>query len=184
MLGGKFVTEQMWPKVGISFDSVQRGEHADMWSTTEPFDPDEWAKFNAWLDRVYADFTGKVAEGRGIPVARVREIAKGRVWSGADAKRLGLVDELGGYPVALRLAREAAGLAPDAAVRVREYPQPKSFFEELFEESPESSEGEGAQAALVATLRELAPLVRALREAGVLGPREPATLRMPPVEVR
>jgi protease-4 len=184
VLGGKFVTDQMWPKIGVTFDSVQRGEHADMWNTTEPFDPDEWDKFNAWLDRVYTDFTTKVAEGRNLPIERVREIAKGRVWSGADAKEIGLVDELGGYAVALRLAREAAGMAPDAAVRVREYPRARGLFEELFEESADSSEEEGAKAAMVAALRELAPLVRALREAGVLAPREPATLRMAPVQVR
>lgn len=183
VLGGKLVTEQMWPKIGVSFDSVQRGEHADMWNTTEPFDPDEWDKFNSWLDRVYDDFTTKVAEGRNLPIERVREIARGRVWSGADAKRVGLVDELGGYPVALRLAREAAGMAPDAPIRVREYPRAKSFFEELFEESPDSSEEEGARA-MVAALRELAPLVRALREVGVLQPTEPTTLRMPTVQVR
>jgi protease-4 len=188
VLGGKFVTTEMWPKIGVTFDSVQRGEHAEMWSTTDAFDPDEWAKFNAWLDRVYTDFTTKVAQGRNLPIERVREIAKGRVWSGLEAKRLGLVDELGGYTVALRLAREAAGIGPNTRVQVREYPRAKGPFEEIFEESPDSSDAEGAQArALVATvraLRELAPLVEVLREAGVMERRDPATLRMPPVEVR
>jgi protease-4 len=195
VLGGKFITEEMWGKLGITFDSVQRGEHAEMWSTTEPFDPDEWTKFNAWLDRVYADFTQKVAEGRGVPLERVRELAKGRVWSGVDAKRLGLVDELGGWPTALRLAREAARLDPDARVRLREYPRRRGPLEELFEEKPDSSDEEGAQAELglastlralraLHALRALEPALERLHEAGVLGERPPETLRMQEVTVR
>ena len=53
--GGKMVTRDLWAKLGITFDSVQRGAHADMWSGIEPMDEDEWAKFNGWLDRVYDD---------------------------------------------------------------------------------------------------------------------------------
>jgi protease-4 len=195
VLGGKFVTAEMWKKLGISFDSVQRGDHADMWSSLEPFDPDEWAKFNGWLDRVYADFTGKVAEGRGLPLERVQELAKGRVWSGVDAKRLGLVDELGGWTTALRLAREAAGIPADAAVRLREFPRARGPFEELFEERPDSSDDEGAQAAVdlgrvadalraLRALESLRPLLETLHETGVLGERPPQTLRAPEVRVR
>jgi protease IV len=194
VLGGKFVTTEMWKKLGISFDSVQRGEHAEMWSTTEPFDPDEWAKFNAWLDRVYTDFTGKVAAGRKLPIETVREIARGRVWSGVDAKRLGLVDELGGWSTALRLAREAAKIDPDATVQLREYPRARGPFEEIFAEDPDSSEDEGAQSEAGVTsvlrglralraLRALAPALRALEEAGLVGEPRPHTLRMPDVEV-
>jgi protease-4 len=198
VLGGKFVTTEMWSKVGISFDSVQRGEHAEMWSSGEPFDPDEWAKFNAWLDRVYTDFTGKVAAGRDLPIEQVREIAKGRVWSGVDAKRIGLVDELGGWETAVRLAREAAGLAADADVRLREYPRTRGFFEELFAPEPESSEDEGTESASRITgalrglralralqaLRAAEPLLRELHAAGLTGEQPPAVLRMPPVEAR
>jgi protease-4 len=180
--GGKMVTSDLWKKLGITFDSVQRGEHADMWSTVEPFDEDEWAKFNLWLDRVYVDFTRKAAEGRKLSLEQLQALAKGRVWSGADAKRLGLVDELGGYPAALRLARRAANLAPDADVEVREYPRPRSAFEELFEQDRDNSEEEGARA--VRALRELQPLLRALRDAGLLGEQPPQVLRAPDVAVR
>jgi protease-4 len=195
VLGGKMVTTEMWGKLGITFDSVQRGEHAEMWSTAEGFDPDEWSKFNAWLDRVYEDFTGKVAEGRGLPIERVREIAKGRVWSGVDAKRLGLVDELGGWETALRVARREAGLDEDATVTLREYPRARSPFEELFGPEPESSEDEGTESAAGLTgvlrglralraLRALEPLLRELHAAGLLEQQQPAALRMPPVEAR
>ena len=195
VLGGKFITTDMWKKLGITFDSVQRGDHAEMWSSFEPFDPDEWAKFNGWLDRVYADFTQKVAEGRKLPLERVQELAKGRVWSGVDAKRLGLVDELGGWPTALRLAREAAGIPAGAAVRLREFPRARGPLEEIFEERPDSSEDEGATAGLdvgrmvelvraLRALEAMRPLLETLHEAGALGEQPPQTLRAPEVTVR
>jgi protease-4 len=72
---------------------------------------------DAWLDHVYADFTGKVAQGRGMTQEEVHEVARGRVWTGADAATRGLVDHLGGMRTALRIAREKAGLPDDAPVR-------------------------------------------------------------------
>ena len=180
--GGKMVTSDLWKKLGITFDSVQRGEHADMWSTVEPFDEDEWTKFNQWLDRVYVDFTTKAADGRHMKLERLQELAKGRVWSGLDAKRHGLVDELGGYPTALRLARQAAHLAPDADVEVREYPRPRNAFEEIFAQDRDNSDEEGA--GVVRALAKLQPLLRALRDAGVLGEEPPQALRAPDVSVR
>ena len=181
--GGKMITRELWAKLGISFDSVQRGDHADMWSSLEPFDEDEWIRFNAWLDRVYGDFTTKVAKGRHLPLARVEEVARGRVWSGVDARRLGLVDALGGYAAALRLAKQEAHIDPDASVQIREYPRPKSVFQELFGEGAESSEQEGAEAALRA-LAALRPVLRALRETGVLGEQPPQVLRSAELTLR
>jgi protease IV len=181
--GGKMITRDLWGKLGITFDSVQRGEHADMWSGVDAMDDDEWAKFNGWLDRVYEDFTRKAAEGRHLDLAKLQELAKGRVWSGVDAKHRGLVDELGGYETALRLAKQAAHLAPDADVEVREYPRPRNAFEEVFGEGRESSDEEGARAVekLAAALR---PALRALREAGLLGQEAPQVLRASELSVR
>jgi protease-4 len=88
-----------------------------MYSTKRRFDDTEWERINLWLDRVYADFTGKVAEGRGMTQEQVHEVAKGRVWTGADAKPRGLVDELGGLETALQIARAKAGLPDDAPLR-------------------------------------------------------------------
>jgi protease IV len=180
--GGKMVTRDLWGKLGITFDSVQRGAHADMWSGLEPMDDGEWAKFNGWLDRVYADFTKKAADGRHMSLARLQELAKGRVWSGVDAKKRGLVDELGGYETALRLAKQAAHLAPDAQVEVREYPRPRNPFDEIFDQGRESSDEEGAQTARV--LAALRPALRALREAGLLGQQAPQVLRAGELSVR
>ena len=82
-----------------------------MFTTSRPFSEDEWSLVNAWLDHIYADFTGKVAAGRGMSADRVHELARGRVWTGADALANGLVDELGGLDRAAALARGRAGPA-------------------------------------------------------------------------
>jgi len=185
------MTRDLFGKLGISFDSVQRGAHADMWDSTKPFSPEEWAKFNGWLDRVYADFTSKAADGRHMKVEDLRAIAKGHVWSGVDAKKKGLVDALGGYDTAIALAKQAAHLAPDASVELREYPRPRGPFS-FWSEDGESSDDEGAQsgadasiAASVARVLERAqPAMRMLRAAGLLGPEPPQVLRSPDVQVR
>jgi protease-4 len=117
VLGGKFVTTGLTDRVGLSYGSVQRGEHARMYSTHRPFDGGEQERMDAWLDRVYVDFTGKVAHGRGMTPEAVHQVARGRVWTGADAQGNGLVDELGGLRHAVGLARQRAGLPDDAPVR-------------------------------------------------------------------
>jgi protease-4 len=117
VLGGKPVTRSLLERAGVTPDSVTDGAHADMFSASRPFSEEEWAKVNAWLDRIYDDFTHKVADGRDMPVERVHEIAKGRVWTGADAADKGLVDQLGGLDTAVALARRASGLADSAPLR-------------------------------------------------------------------
>ena len=117
VFGGKAVTLGLTEKVGLSYDSVQRGAHARMYSTHSSFSDSEMERLNAFLDAVYADFTAKVAQGRGMTRDAVHEVARGRVWTGADARENGLVDELGGMRDALRIARERAGLSADAPLR-------------------------------------------------------------------
>src|SRR5690606_25010064 len=129
--------------------------------------------------RIYVDFTTKVAEGRKLPLERVQEIAKGRIWSGEDALEIGLVDALGGFDVALDLAREAAGLEPGAPVELKLYPPVKSPFEMLFAEGPENSEEQAARAAAVRVMETLRPATSVLHRAGLVGP-EPGVLTMTP----
>jgi len=117
VLTGKPVTTSLLERVGITTDSVTEGAHADMFTTTRPFSKEEWSKINSWLDRIYADFTGKVASGRNMTPAQVDEIARGRVWTGADAAANGLVDHLGGLDDAVALARREARLPDSAPVR-------------------------------------------------------------------
>jgi len=117
VLTGKPVTTSLLERVGITTDSVTEGAHADMFTTTRPFSNEEWSKINSWLDRIYADFTGKVASGRNMTPAQVHEIARGRVWTGADAAANGLVDRLGGLDEAVALARRKAMLPDGAPLR-------------------------------------------------------------------
>jgi protease-4 len=117
VLGGKFVTSGLTDRLGLAYGAVQHGAHARMYSTKRGFDDAEKERMDAWLDHVYADFTGKVAQGRGMTQEEVHEVARGRVWTGADAATRGLVDHLGGMRTALRIAREKAGLPDDAPVR-------------------------------------------------------------------
>jgi protease-4 len=84
------------------------GDYSGAFGTGEGFTPDQRAKFAGWMDRIYAGFITRVAEGRKLPPERVREIAKGRVWTGEQAKQLGLVDELGGFYEAVDKAKALA----------------------------------------------------------------------------
>jgi protease IV len=118
---GKPVFEEAYGRVGVTTDSVAVGSGATMFAPTHPFTQDEWDRINTWLDVIYRDFTEKVAAGRRMPVERVHELARGRVWTGADAAANGLVDELGGLAAAAEIARRRAGLPADAPLRV--YPR-------------------------------------------------------------
>ncbi|HWC76748.1 MAG TPA: signal peptide peptidase SppA [Blastocatellia bacterium] len=164
VLGGKMLTNGLWDKVGLSWDEVHAGANATMWSSTDDYTPAEWSRFQAFLDRIYSDFTTKVAEGRKLPKERVLEIAKGRIWSGEDAKNLGLVDELGGFPVAVKLAREAAGMSESEAIRIQVYPAKKSTFDVLLGETPDNSERVEVADSLVKALRVIQPVARMARE--------------------
>jgi protease-4 len=122
VLAGKQVIRDALAHVGVQRESVSSGRYADMFSTQRRFSDDEWQRLEAWLDRVYDDFTAKAAEDRGMPVDRLREVAKGRVWTGADALGVGLVDELGGLSKAIDVACARAGLSR-ADVDVRRLPK-------------------------------------------------------------
>jgi protease-4 len=184
VFAGKFVTREMWGKIGVTFDELATSENALMWSATHGYTEDQWTKLNESLDRVYVDFTTKVAEGRNMPVEQVQEIAKGRIWSGTDAKELGLIDELGGFKVALDLVRKEAGLEPDAPVRLQRFPPTRSAWEQLFGEGPENSRDEATRAALRRIMTAVRPLAGMAERLGLLG-GEPGVLDMGPVpEVR
>lgn len=131
--GGKMVSRELWRKLGVTFDSVSTSVNAGMWSSVEPFGDYGWERLQDSLDRIYEDFVGKVAAGRGLEVAEVEKIARGRIWSGEQAFELGLVDALGGYPRAVAEIRELIGLEADAPVRLETFPRPRSTLEVLLE---------------------------------------------------
>ncbi|MCY4441101.1 MAG: signal peptide peptidase SppA [Deltaproteobacteria bacterium] len=131
---GKLVTRGLWDKLGVSWDQVAGNTNATFWSTLQDYDPDQRNRLGHLLDVAYDDFVSKVAQGRKLSREEVRAVAKGRVWTGADAREKGLVDELGGYAATLRAVREAAGLEPDAAIRLRLFPRRESTLRLLVEE--------------------------------------------------
>jgi protease-4 len=133
VVGGKFVLAGLWDKLGVEWDGVQAGAHADTWSATQPFSEDGWAWLNASLDRTYGDFTRKVADGRGMSLDGVLDAAKGQVWTGEDAQKFGLIDELGGFYRAVQLAREAAGLPAHEAVGLKIFPERRDPLRALIE---------------------------------------------------
>jgi protease-4 len=179
VLGGKLITQKLWGKAGINWDEVHVGNRAAMFSGTKDFTPEEWARVQNWLDRVYTDFTSKVADGRKLPKERVLEIAKGRIWTGEDAKGLGLVDELGGFPAALRLAKQAAKIPDTEEVHLKPYPPKKTAAQTLLAmlQGEERDSSDHAYAALTRVLQTIGPLYRQLRAAGAFG--EPEVLEMP-----
>jgi len=118
---GKPVLREMFGRAGVSTDTVADGTNATMFSSSRPFSDSEWDRINVWLDAIYADFTDKVASGRRMTRERVHELARGRVWTGADAVANGLADETGGIYDAIAIARKRGGLPDDAPVRV--YPR-------------------------------------------------------------
>ncbi len=177
VVGGKFATADFWEQLGVTWDGVEVGDNAGFWSTVRQYTPQERERRDDWLDRVYEDFTGRVAAGRGMTPAEVDAVARGRIWSGEDALRLGLVDELGGFPTALRLAREAAGIEPDAPVRLRLIPEDVGLLRLLLRRLRGSGWGtDGAGAAAAA--QSVQPLLEPLRAAGVIRP--PGALVIPP----
>ena len=118
VLAGKQVIRDALGRAGVRVESESVGAHAEMFSTQRPFTDEEWQRLEAWLDQVYADFTDKAASDRQMPVERLRDVARGRVWTGADALAHGLVDRLGGLEEAVGVACRRAGLRrEEVAVR-------------------------------------------------------------------
>jgi len=117
---------------GLTFDSVKTGKFADgLLTISRPRTDEEMAVFQNGVDWIYSQFVAKVAEGRKLAPSRVEEIAQGRVWSGTDAKKIGLVDEIGGLEAAIRYAATKAGLGEH--YRVIEYPKSKNLSEAIAE---------------------------------------------------
>ncbi|HSA82648.1 MAG TPA: signal peptide peptidase SppA [Geminicoccaceae bacterium] len=133
VFAGKPVLDRLWQEVGVNWGRVQRGANADMWSTGLDFDARGRARLEAFLDRIYEAFVEGVARGRQMAEGDVRKAAEGRVWTGAQARELGLVDDLGGFARALELAREAIGLAPDRPVELRLFPPERTPLEQALE---------------------------------------------------
>lgn len=164
VLGGKLALRDTYSKIGYNVEGIKvGGNFANAYSGDEPWTQAQLKAFTDQMEDIYIDFTTLVADGRDLPLERVQEIAKGRVWTGEQAKSLGLVDEVGGIMKAIAIARELGGIEADAKINLRSYPRPKSQreqFEELFNASAQASKE-------ISTLRQITelPEVKALLEA-------------------
>ncbi len=157
VLTGKVSIDRSLALAGVGSASVGVGRNALYDSEFQPYTPDQLAALNREVDAIYADFTAKVAKGRKLPLAQVQDIAKGRVWSGADGKAHGLVDELGGLWTATDAAKKLAGIAPSESVSFRFYPRQKGFFDVLNDLFGNSEAGAHAVQGFV-TLMNAAPV--------------------------
>lgn len=142
-------------KLGITFDQVKIGEYADLGDYTKPLSPSERMIIQNEINRIYNDFTSKVAEGRKMPQENVKRIAEGRVWSGIDAKRIGLVDVLGNIDDAVKIAANKAKLTE---YRIVNYPELEDPFEKIIKQL-----GGNVKAYLMPNeYKELAPYLKTL----------------------
>jgi protease-4 len=120
-------------KLGIGFETMQRGRLADLLLATRPLSPETRERVRDEVRGVYQQFLSRVAESRGMDPEKVNEVGRGRVWTGAQALEAGLVDELGGLREAVQAAKRAVDLPADADVVLVPFPAPKPFLVQLRE---------------------------------------------------
>jgi protease-4 len=133
VITGKFVTGGVYQKLGANIDGVSFGKNANIASPARPFNDSERAKIEAMMQDTYDEFVEKAAQARNMPPEKLDAIAQGRVWTGRQAKAIGLVDELGGLAQAIAAAKQRAKIAADSDVEIVVYPPRRSVYELLSE---------------------------------------------------
>ena len=131
VLSGKFVIAGLLQKIGVNFGTIKTAENAGMWSMTEGFTPSQRERVNALLDQTYYAFVKNVSDARKIPMDKMPDIAKGRVWTGSQALKIGLVDQLGGYDVSLAAIRKKLGLKETDQMALEVFPPPETPVERI-----------------------------------------------------
>src|ERR1700735_313148 len=146
---GKLNVSGLFNLLGVSTDYVATSDNATLFSAQQNFTSEQREYIEKSLHETYDDFIKGVAAGRKMPVDAVDKIGKGRVWSGSQAKGLGLVDELGGVDRAIEVAKHLAHIPASNSVRLVRLPEEKTFFQQLFErEKEQMSQSESLQATL------------------------------------
>ena len=125
VITGKLSLQGLYKKIGLNIETVKRGKNADIFSTTQQFNDEEREIVQRQIKEFYSDFVRKVAQGRKMSEAEVDSVGRGRVWTGRQAQKNGLVDLLGGLDLALAIAREKAGLPEDTEVEIVSFPKRK-----------------------------------------------------------
>jgi protease-4 len=132
VVGGKIVTKGLWDWVGVTSHEYKRGKFSDAMNTNRKFSDEERALIEKFMNRVYAEFKGRVTEGRGDKIkGDLEALAGGRVYTGKEALAIGLVDKLGGFADAVKFTAGQADLGSDYELRI--YPRPKNLMDILAE---------------------------------------------------
>ena len=146
VIGSWFFNKGMNAKLGLNFEALTRGEHADLATgiilPQRDLSGEEEERFRRCLLDLYGEFVKKAALGRNMKEEELEALARGRVYSGIASQRSRLTDSLGGYLEALETARNLAGIAPSKKVKIREYPRPK-FLEKMAAKAFSSAIPEG-----------------------------------------
>ncbi|MDO5629572.1 MAG: signal peptide peptidase SppA [Mobilicoccus sp.] len=176
VLAGKLVTQEGFGKLGINREMFRRGRYAGMFSGQQGFTEDEFELLSRILDDIYAQFTRKAAEDRQMPLDVLEPLARGRVWSGAQAAENGLVDRVGGLHDAVRRAADLADLDPDD-VETRISPKLGPFDRFMPADNSDSPAAALGATSLLAPVGDGGPLVDRLL--GTLGLQHAGVLSMP-----
>jgi len=132
VISGKFDLSGLAAKLGITAEKITYGEKADIFSPYRPMTPAERDLFKKQILWIYDRFTAQAAEGRHMTAEAVDRVGRGRVWTGRQARELGLVDELGGLPKAIETAKTLAGIDAGAEVSLAVWPKRIPFLASFF----------------------------------------------------
>jgi protease-4 len=135
VFGGKMVTTGFYNKLGITFDHVATDSNALLYSSMHEYSPEQWNYLQSRMDTVYADFINKVAKGRNMSAEQVKELAKGRVYTGDEAAKSGLVDTLGGLFEAFSITRDLLGIPRGRKVAVKVFPEKRTLWNHFSKEN-------------------------------------------------
>jgi protease-4 len=178
VVGGKFAVGGLLDKLGVTTDTVTIGQHGLILSPIRPFRDDERAAMRRLIEETYHQFVRKAADGRKMSIAALEKLAGGRIYTGRQAKQLGLVDEVGTLNDAIAAAKTLAGLNPSADTELLVLPKSKSVFEALFEPLEDRDVAASSSWPLPLPEAVAAPLAR-LNRLSKLMRSEPVALTLP-----
>lgn len=162
VLTGKFITKGLWDWTGVNFVTMKRGANADLLSSYNRWTPEQEQIIFRQMESFYKDFVTKAAEGRGKSYDEIHKVAQGRVWTGEDALKLGLVDRLGGLNEAILLAKEKAKIGKDETVRLVVWPRPQTLMEAFLKADLQEAKAYLADSQLPPQVREITATLQML----------------------
>lgn len=167
VVAGKMVITDWWKKIGVTWDDVFTSPNATTWSPNHDYTDAQWNHLQDELDRTYNDFIDKAARGRNLERKKIMAVAKGKIWTGMEAKKHGLVDALGGFPLAIKLVKQMSGIDEAAGIRLKLFPKRKTLTQQIMENLPSDDTKTPAEAVFVQTLNMLRHLCQHLKQSGL-----------------